>query len=180
MDGRSAPGSWASAAGSHRKSRSLRESSWEKPFQPARAAAHRVPARAIAYGWQLAPVTSPLVGEVGSRAIRNRRLSISAFILAKSETSDLARASREGGIRSAESNKHPPPHPSPTRGEGAECGLLRAICGSPGVSARNEAARKRRSSFARRPITGPPQSSQPGVIVPYRRGRRGRRQHPPG
>src|SRR6266567_2938332 len=65
--------------------------------------------RTIAYGWQLAPVTSPLVGEVGSRALR---------------------ASREGGNRSAESNKHPSPHPSPTRGptrgEGAECGLLRA------------------------------------------------------
>src|SRR5207247_3211296 len=41
--------------------------------------------RTIAYGWQLAPVTSPLVGEVGSRALR---------------------ASREGGNRSAESNKH--------------------------------------------------------------------------
>src|SRR6266704_3337270 len=57
--------------------------------------------RTIAYGWQLAPNTSPLVGEVGSRALR---------------------ASREGGIRSSESNKHPPPHPSPTRGEGGDCG----------------------------------------------------------
>jgi hypothetical protein len=28
-------------------------------------------------------------------------------------------------MSSAESNKHPPPHPSPTRGEGAECGLVR-------------------------------------------------------
>src|SRR5438128_12535543 len=94
-----------------------------------------------------------LVGEVGSRAIRNRRLSISAFILAKSETSDLARASREGGSGSAESNKHPPPHPSPvstsdvsdldqlstaelgnTRvrlGEGADCGALGVKCDRP-------------------------------------------------
>src|SRR5712691_2025640 len=49
--------------------------------------------RAIANGWQLAPVTSPLEGEVGSRALR---------------------ASREGGRRPAQSNKYPPPHPSPS------------------------------------------------------------------
>jgi hypothetical protein len=47
----------------------------------------------IAHGWQLAPVTSLLVGEVASRAQPARR---------------------EGGVGSAESNKHPPPHPSPT------------------------------------------------------------------
>src|ERR1051326_192348 len=41
--------------------------------------------------YQLTPVTSPLVGEVGSRA----------------------RASREGGISPAGSDKQPPPHPSP-------------------------------------------------------------------
>src|SRR2546423_4490958 len=95
----------------------------------------------------LAPVTSPLEREVVSRAIRIRQLPISAFIFAKSEASDLACARREGGISSAESNRHPPPHLSPmstsdvsdldqlsmtelenTRvrlGEGGECGSLR-------------------------------------------------------
>src|ERR1700732_3645304 len=48
-----------------------------------------------------------------SGANRNRLSPISAFTLAKSETSDLACPSREGGIRFAQSNKHPPPHPSP-------------------------------------------------------------------
>jgi hypothetical protein len=64
------------------------------------------PARPTAHGYQLAPVTSPLVGEVGLRALR---------------------ASREGGMGSAESNKHPPPHPSAPRGEGAECGSLTGV-----------------------------------------------------
>src|SRR5437870_4352606 len=40
----------------------------------------------------------------------------------------VADASREGGGRSAETNKHPPPHPSPTRGEGADCGSGSAAC----------------------------------------------------
>jgi FO synthase len=55
-------------------------------------------------------VTSPLVGEslprtrsgVGTRALR---------------------AHREGGSVFAQSIKYPPPHPSPTRGEGADCGF---------------------------------------------------------
>src|SRR6266567_3028022 len=51
---------------------------------------------------RLAPVTSPL--EVGSRALH---------------------ASREGGLSSVEWNRHPPPHPSLSRGEGGECGLHR-------------------------------------------------------
>src|SRR6266536_4729806 len=51
---------------------------------------------------RLAPVTSPL--EVGSRALH---------------------ASREGGLSSVEWNRHLPPHPSPSRGEGGECGLHR-------------------------------------------------------
>src|SRR6266852_1862306 len=81
---------------------------------------------------QRAPVNSPLAGEVGSRVLR---------------------ASREGGSGSAESNKHPPPHPSPvstsdvsdldqlstaelgnTRvrlGEGADCGALGVKCDRP-------------------------------------------------
>src|SRR5437867_12708165 len=42
-------------------------------------------------------VTSPLEGEVGSRALRE---------------------SREGGSGSADSEKYPPPHPSPSRGGG--------------------------------------------------------------
>src|SRR5207244_13635349 len=46
----------------------------------------------------LAPVTSPLGGSTARSAIGR-------------------------GYRAAESNKYPPPHPSPTRGEGAECGL---------------------------------------------------------
>src|SRR6266545_2150869 len=70
-----------------------------------------------------------------SRASRNRQLPISVFTLAMSETSDLACASRDEGIRSAESNKHPSPHPSPTRGEGAGCGSLRARCDHPAWSA---------------------------------------------
>src|SRR5262249_61632018 len=59
----------------------------------------------IAHCGQLAPVTSPLVGEVGSRAVR---------------------AGPEGGRRPAEYNTNPPPHPSPTRGEGAGCGSASA------------------------------------------------------
>jgi FO synthase len=59
----------------------------------------------IAHCGQLAPVTSPLVGEVGSRAVR---------------------AGLEGGRRPAEYNTNPPPHPSPTRGEGAGCGSASA------------------------------------------------------
>src|SRR5947207_1106788 len=50
----------------------------------------------------LAAVDSPLEGEAGSRA--------------------GARAWR--GITPAESNRHPPPHPSPSRGEGAACRSL--------------------------------------------------------
>src|SRR5437879_7675237 len=65
---------------------------------------------AAASSLQLAPVTSPLVGEVGSRG---------------------KRANREGGTISAESARHPPPHPSPTRGEGAERGSVRVKCDSP-------------------------------------------------
>src|SRR5918911_3397677 len=38
----------------------------------------------------------------------------------------VERANREGGIRSAESNKYPPPHPSPSRGDGGECRSPRA------------------------------------------------------
>ena len=52
---------------------------------------------------QLAPETSPLVGEVGSPAMR---------------------ASREGGGGHRSISRHPPPHPSPTRGEGAGWGSL--------------------------------------------------------
>src|SRR5437588_13061703 len=66
----------------------------------------------FAFGSRLAPVTSPLVGEVGSRA---------------------ARASREGGLGSAETNRYPPPHPSPTRGERAVCRSLGAKCDSPAL-----------------------------------------------
>jgi hypothetical protein len=73
--------------------------------------------------YRLAADTCPLVGEVGSRAIRDRQLPISVFTLAKWETSDLACASREGG-RGDRSVKHPPPHPSPTRGEGVAWGSL--------------------------------------------------------
>src|SRR6266699_179055 len=62
-----------------------------------------LPRLAVTAKVRLAPVTSPLEGEVGSRA---------------------ERVSREGGIRPA-SNEYPPPHPSPSRGEGGECGLHR-------------------------------------------------------
>src|SRR5262249_39574976 len=40
----------------------------------------------------------------------------------------VSRASRERGAARAASNKHPPPHPSPTRGEGAQCRLLGVKC----------------------------------------------------
>jgi hypothetical protein len=46
------------------------------------------------------------------------------------------------------------------------------------MSAKNETAKKFRFSVARRPIMEAPQSSQAGVIVPCKRGRRVRRQHP--
>jgi FO synthase len=65
------------------------------------------PTEPVQYHSRLAPVTSPLVGEV-----------------------DRPKAGREGGMTPAESNKHPPPHPSPTRGEGAECGSLGDKCDS--------------------------------------------------
>jgi len=80
--------------------------------------------------YQLAPVTSPLVGEVGSRAC----------------------ASREGGISPAESDKYPPPPPSPTstsdvsdldQSSTAELGNTRvrlgegAVCGSLSVRSHN-------------------------------------------
>lgn len=51
---------------------------------------------------QLAPTTSPLEGEVGSRAVR---------------------ASREGGTAHRKIN-YPPRHPSPSRVEGAGCGSV--------------------------------------------------------
>src|SRR5437870_2505570 len=79
----------------------------------------------IAWGERLARVTSPLVGEVGSSALR---------------------ASRERGIGCTESNRYPPPHPSPTRGEGAERGLLGAKFGRehrPAPAGRSGAARDR-------------------------------------
>src|SRR5262249_23509761 len=54
---------------------------------------------ALAKACQLSADTSPLVGEVASRAERARR---------------------EGGLHPAESDKHPPPHPSPIRGESGD------------------------------------------------------------
>src|ERR1700687_3244955 len=84
---------------------------------------------------ELAPVTSPLVGEVGSRA---------------------ERANREGGI-DIRGFKHPPPHPSPTStsdvsdldklsmaelgntrvrlGEGGDCGSHRVKNHRPSIAA---------------------------------------------
>src|SRR5262249_31302924 len=53
----------------------------------------------------LARVTSPCAGKVGSRAVR---------------------ANWEGGTEWEQSNNHPPPHPSPARGEGADCGSVSA------------------------------------------------------
>ena len=51
--------------------------------------------------YQLAPVTSPLVGE-SLPSGPDPRVAI-------------AKRWREGGIAAAQSNKHPPPYPSPTR-----------------------------------------------------------------
>src|SRR5262249_40276203 len=81
----------------------------------------------ISRAWPLAPITSPLEGEVGSRAML---------------------PSPEGGTRAAESDKYPPPHPSPPRGEGGHCRSLTAnqIC---------PARRQRECSPLHRVIAGP-------------------------
>ena len=72
--------------------------------------------RAIAYDSRLAPVTSPL-GARSARAIGNRPLPISAGILAKSETSDLACARTGRGVLAQQTRTDtPPPHPSPKGG----------------------------------------------------------------
>src|SRR5438067_6253729 len=64
----------------------------------------------FAFGSRLAPVTSPLVGEVGSRA-------------------ELA--SGEGGLGFRIHEQRPPPHPSPTSGAGAACPVFGALGDSP-------------------------------------------------
>src|SRR5262249_28275254 len=70
-----------------------------RPAPPSRSAGE--PTTSV-QGWQLAPVPSPLVGEVGLRASR----------------------AQTGRGMLGPWNRHPPPHPSPARGEGADRGAL--------------------------------------------------------
>gem|GEM_PF-5692923 len=75
----------------------------------------------MAYAFQLAPVTSPLEGEVGLRHPKSAMADFGGYVGQVGNIRLGMRASREGGIGACR-NAYPPPHPSPSRGEGGDRG----------------------------------------------------------